>query len=232
MAKRVARPVLPELTWRSFVAPGTEGVVDVARDGKTLYVRTASGLEVRRFVSEEAAIKNEAARVDGLTNAGWAPNGTKLEKSTEPWKPERPQQVTISFRAEGRKAFDQHLPRFVAALSDAGIHPLRKFEEQAAPGRHPNDVARDCLRLAEQIFDVRYAHRVRDHDDHGRPGPVGRSSAAAFFVWPVRVAMIACLKLQDRLRTTDGDYGDDPEYYGLDLEIEARIEELLASGRR
>ncbi|MBX3092808.1 MAG: hypothetical protein KF801_09930 [Cryobacterium sp.] len=207
--------------------------MDIARDGNILYERSRSGITVRKFVSNESAAKQQARRIEDLTSKGHVAVDTKQEPATRPPK-DQSSSITASIRADGWRAFHEKLPAFVAALEEAKIDPFRAFAQQGTTGRDVNAVARDCAEVAQRVFGVTYSHRLAfDHDYAGHSRAIGRASTADFFKTPARVAMIACLKLQGRLSTSDGDYDDEVAYANLDLEIAAHMRECLsARGRR
>jgi hypothetical protein len=225
VAKRAKKPDLPALTWRAFVhADGR--AIDLARDGTVLYERSGGDVRVRKFVGDDAATAQEIARAEALEREDYVERAAKAEPATRP-AVVRPTSFTASMRAEGWAAFHERLPEYVARLEEAKIDLFRRFEEQGTPSRDVNATAAACVEIAAQVFSVPFRHRVAYiHDAPRQSGPIGRRETASFFTTAARVAAIACLKMQGRLWSNDGDYDDDVDNAHLDLEIAARMKEL------
>ncbi|MDX2013237.1 MAG: hypothetical protein SFW67_23780 [Myxococcaceae bacterium] len=106
----------------------------------------------------------------------------------------------------GRERFLEGLATFAARWRALGYDPTVTFLEQVKGRRgfHPREVASRCVRLAEEVYGVRFVGRTRAFDEeHGDVQRVGRAQLVSFYESPAHVLAITLRKLQGRSQRTD-----------------------------
>jgi hypothetical protein len=103
--------------------------------------------------------------------------------------------------------FDEDAVAFFAAWHDRGYDPTRTFQQegQRAGGRW-NEIAADCVSLAEAHFDVEFSRMTVVDEEHGTLGPIGRRHLAEFYIDPANVARIAEGKIRGGYGGDDGEF--------------------------